>query len=300
MVIDDSNNNNQSPTASQQQGSDIASDSSSVTEQDKLFSQAQPDEWVPVGHTRWAAQVEYDGANFQGWQVQKHTDRTVQGVVEAALSFVAGSPIQVVCAGRTDTGVSAHGQIIHFDSPVERSSKAWIRGGNTRLPDDVSLVWARQTTGQFHARFSAQWRRYRYQILNRPERCAITRHYMTHWRYPLRDDLMAKAAQSLVGEHDFSSFRSSKCQAHNAKRCIQHLAVEREGDVITIDIQANAFLHHMVRNIVGVLLEIGLERQPISWVDALLEIKDRTQAGVTAPAEGLTFMGVGYPADLQP
>lgn len=243
---------------------------------------------------RYAAMVEYDGKGYCGWQRLSHAV-AVQNVVEAALTHVADHTVEVVCAGRTDSGVHGLGQVIHFDSDAKRAEKAWMLGGNTHLPDDVVLHWVKPVPEEFHARFSAFSRRYRYIILNRKARPALLRHKV-YWQYlPLDVERMHRAAQVLLGEHDFSSFRAAGCQANHARRELTKLSVSCEGDYIYFDVVANAFLHHMVRNLVGSLIKIGRGEQNEHWMGELLTLKDRTQAGPTAPAEGLYFVDVAYP-----
>lgn len=244
---------------------------------------------------RIALGIEYDGSQFSGWQMQKYGTRTVQETVGKALSVVADEQIQLVCAGRTDTGVHATGQVVHFDTTVERPQKAWVLGVNTHLPDDVASVWATPVADDFSARFTATSRRYRYVILNRKARAAVL-HNKVCWRHgEIDEQLMHQAAQALTGERDFSSFRSAACQAEHARRNVHSVQVSRKGDFIYIDIEANAFLHHMVRNIVGSLLMIGQKEKAVDWMAELLSVHDRTQAGPTAPAEGLYLVKVTYP-----
>jgi len=239
--------------------------------------------------------IEYDGSNFAGWQMQKHGTRTVQECVEIALSKVANQPVQVVCAGRTDTGVHATGQVVHFECDSLREEKAWVMGVNTQLPDDVASLWAKPVSDDFSARFTATARQYRYIILNRQARPAVLSKKVTwkHGRFNV--EAMHAAAQALTGEQDFTSFRSSACQAEHAMRNIHWVKISSEGDYIYIDIEANAFLHHMVRNIVGSLIMIGQEVKPVSWMAELMSCKDRNQAGPTAPADGLYLVKVTYP-----
>ena len=244
---------------------------------------------------RIALGVEYDGSHFCGWQMQTQGTRTVQSELEIALSKVADQPVQVICAGRTDTGVHATGQVVHFDVDVERPEKAWVAGVNRHLPDDVSSLWAREVDIDFSARFTATARQYRYVIFNRSARPALLNKKVC-WRYgEININAMHEAAQSLIGDQDFSSFRSSACQANHAQRCIHYVNISRQGDFIYIDIKANAFLHHMVRNITGSLLMIGQGEKPVNWLAELIAAKDRTQAGPTAPAAGLYFIKVSYP-----
>ncbi len=243
---------------------------------------------------RLAAGVEYDGSAFFGWQRQRQSP-TVQACVEQALSRVADHPIIVQCAGRTDTGVHAYCQVIHFDTQAVRSERSWVLGANTTLHPGISLIWLRLMDSQFHARFSAQRRRYRYRILNRWVRPAVDRGRVAWCRRPLDTDRMHAAAQALLGEHDFSSFRAVGCQARSPIRRVHAVAVDRVADEVIVDIEANAFVYHMVRNIAGSLMAIGRGEQRVDWLQHLLAIKDRNQAGATAPAEGLYFMAPSYP-----
>jgi tRNA pseudouridine38-40 synthase len=254
---------------------------------------------------RYAMGVEYDGSEFSGWQrLSKHGERdpdgytTLQSVIEDALSFVAGKPIETVCAGRTDAGVHAVGQVIHFDSPVLRDPRGWVLGTTSKLPPAIGALWCVPVTEAFHARFSARARRYRYSILNRTIRPALNRQVLTWERRPLDAAAMHQAAQSLLGENDFSAFRTVHCQAPHARRELQDITVSRDGDVVTVEVQANAFLHHMVRNIVGSLLVVGRGDAPGEWIAELLAGRDRTKAGPTAPSSGLVFLGPRYPAEV--
>jgi tRNA pseudouridine38-40 synthase len=244
---------------------------------------------------RYALGIEYDGSGFLGWQ-RHDGGPTVQAAVEAALSFVADAAIDVVCAGRTDAGVHAACQVVHFDSDAARTPRAWLMGGNTRLPGAVRILWCRVVADDFHARYGARARRYRYTLLNRAVAPAMQRHFLAWERLPLDADRMHRAAQALLGEHDFSAFRTAACQAKHPRRDMQAIAVRREGEAIHFELQANAFLHHMVRNIVGTLLVVGRGEQPEDWPATLLAGRDRTVAGPTAPAEGLVFLGPRYPA----
>jgi tRNA pseudouridine38-40 synthase len=245
---------------------------------------------------RYALGIEYDGSGFLGWQ-RHGNGPTVQVAVETALSFVADAPVTVVCSGRTDAGVHAACQVVHFDSDAARPVRSWVLGTNTRLPDEVRALWGRVVADDFHARYSARARSYRYRILNRAVPPAMQRHYFSWERLPLDAPAMDRAAQALVGEHDFSAFRTAQCQATHPRRNLQRISVQRDGEVVTIDVQANAFLHHMVRNIVGSLVEVGRSDRPEAWIGELLAGRDRTVAGPTAPAEGLVFLGPRYPAD---
>ena len=244
---------------------------------------------------RIAIKVEYLGSRYCGWQFQPHCE-SVQGRLQQALSQIANEPIELNCAGRTDTGVHAIGQIAHFDTTAKRPLKAWIQGVNTQLPADIRVVWAVEMPADFHARFSAVARQYRYVIFNRAVHSAVLAERVTWEPYPLDAEAMHQAAQALVGERDFSSFRAAGCQAAHARREVQQILVQRQGDFVLVDIQANAFLHHMVRNIVGTLLEVGRGERPTEWVAELLALQDRTQAGMTAPASGLYFVNAIYPA----
>lgn len=242
--------------------------------------------------------IEYQGTHYCGWQRQHHCD-AVQAQVEAALSAIATHPVDLSCAGRTDTGVHGLGQVVHFETTVERPIKAWVRGANTKLPGDVRVSWAKQIGDDFHARFSAFARQYRYVIFNREVHSAVLHNRVTWESYRLDESLMHEAAQSLIGEQDFTSFRASKCQAEHARREVQEIAVTRRGDMVFIDIRANAFLHHMVRNIAGTLMEIGKGHQSVSWVKELLTAKDRNLAAATAPASGLYFVNAFYPEEFE-
>ena len=245
---------------------------------------------------RYALGVEYDGSDFMGWQ-RLDREPTVQSAVERALSFVADAPVAVTCAGRTDAGVHAVCQVVHFDSDALRDPRNWSLGTTSRLPDSVCVLWCQPVADDFHARFAARARRYRYRILNRSVRLAFGRQYLSWERRPLDAGAMHSAAQALVGMHDFSAFRTVHCQAPHANRDLQEIAVSRVGDEVVIDVQANAFLHHMVRNIVGSLLEIGRGDRPQPWMAELLAGRDRSLAGPTAPSQGLVFMGPRYPAE---
>jgi len=241
-----------------------------------------------------ACGIEYDGARFSGWQRQDHA-RSVQADVEAALSRVADHPVQVFCAGRTDAGVHASWQVIHFETAARRSERSWLLGSNSNLSPDARVLWVKQVDDDFHARFSAQARRYRYVILNRDVASALLHHRVTWERRPLDVARMQAGARYLLGEHDFSSFRAVACQAKSPVRTVQRLDVTRRGEYLYLDVEANAFLHHMVRNIAGVLMAVGRGDQEPDWVQDILESRDRTQGGVTAPADGLYLVGVRYP-----
>ena len=247
---------------------------------------------------KYVACIEYNGTNYCGWQRLTHAP-SVQEEVEKALSFVANHKVELSCAGRADSGVHGIGQIVHFESDSKRTIKAWQMGCNTNLPDDIALRWIKPIDDDFHARFSAKSRRYRYIILNQSIRPALINNRVCWHRETLDEKLMHEAAIKLIGEQDFSSFRASACQAKHAMRELQKITVARDGNYIYIDIIANAFLHHMVRNIVGSLFDVGAKRKAPEWFDELLAIKDRTQAGITAPACGLYFVSVKYPDKYQ-
>jgi tRNA pseudouridine38-40 synthase len=243
---------------------------------------------------RIALGVEYDGTDFHGWQRQR-TGRTVQVCLEQALSRVADHDLATVCAGRTDTGVHAIEQVIHTDTAAVRDEKAWIRGGNANLPADIRIQWAREVDNSFHARFSARRRHYRYVILNRSTPSAQFRHRACWVHSELGESSMRQAASHLLGEHDFTSFRALACQARHPVRTIYTLDVTRCGDFIYIDVVANAFLHHMVRCIAGVLIAIGRGDAAPEWALQVLDARNRTAGGVTAPACGLYLVAVHYP-----
>lgn len=247
--------------------------------------------------TTWAAGVEYDGSGFHGWQIQQDGVRSVEQTLSQALAFVADRPVDVVCAGRTDAGVHAVGQVVHFRPPVRRPPRAWLLGTNSRLPDDVNVRWVMPVRDDFHARYSAGSRSYRYVIWNRPARTALGRNRACWVYHRLDEAAMHRAAQALVGEHDFSAFRAVACQSPTPWRNVEAVAVRRQGDLVVMDIRANAFLHHMVRNIAGVLIAVGKGEAGEEWPRELLDIRDRTRGGVTAPAQGLYFHGVRYPED---
>jgi len=247
---------------------------------------------------RIALGIEYDGTAYNGWQRQRTGDG-VQAHVEKALSRVADEPIEVVCAGRTDTGVHATGQVVHFDTSSERPERGWLLGANTNMPDDIAVIWAQPVPDDFHARFSALTRSYRYVILNCLVRSALNRH-RAWWVYqPLDAARMNTAAQAIVGKHDFSAFRAAGCQASTATREIKSISVVREADKIFIDVTANAFLQHMVRNITGTLVAIGTGDESIESMTEILASRDRKQGGIAAPPHGLTLVHVEYPDDFQ-
>tara|TARA_R110000772_G_scaffold42382_3_gene98470 strand:+ start:2105 stop:2911 length:807 start_codon:yes stop_codon:yes gene_type:complete len=246
--------------------------------------------------SRIALCVEYQGQNFKGWQAQRAAGVvTVQETLESALSQVAGQDIRVQCAGRTDSGVHASGQIVHFENSNERPLKAWVRGCNALLPKTVVVRWAQAVDLDFHARFSALSRRYCYVIYNNKVRSAILQGLVTPHFFKLDAAAMQVASQYLLGERDFSSFRGAGCQSTTAMRNVQDIKIECSGDFIWVDIKANAFLLHMVRNIVGALMEVGEGRRQPEWIQQLLASKDRREAGITAPSDGLYLVEVEYP-----
>ncbi|MGB5256615.1 MAG: tRNA pseudouridine(38-40) synthase TruA, partial [Woeseiaceae bacterium] len=240
---------------------------------------------------------EYDGTGYNGWQRQK-TGLGVQQRLEEALAVVANEAVEITCAGRTDTGVHACGQVVHFDTGSERSNRGWLLGANSNLPDDINVTWAQRVDDAFHARFSASTRSYSYLILNRLERSALFRN-RAWWVYQALDSAaMHDAAQHLLGRHDFSAFRAAGCQASTPIREITAIAVRRDDDWITLTVTANAFLQHMVRNITGSLAAVGLGEQDVDWIRVVLEQGDRKAGGIAAPPHGLTLVRVDYPPEF--
>lgn len=289
----------------------------SVDKHDRQLDHEMPDESDSSGifygrKVRYAIGIEYRGTHYSGWQRQDipRSDSvvslpteaplsTIQLKIEQALSAIANESITSICAGRTDTGVHAREQVVHFDTSAVRPDKAWILGVNTHLPDDISVHWVKPVASDFHARFSATARHYRYFINNQATRPALSRELMTSiWR-PLDHQAMHAAAQYLLGENDFSSFRGNSCQSKTPFRRVHHIDVQRVGAMVVMDIKANAFLHHMVRNIMGVLIRVGQGEKPVTWVREVLEAKTRTAAGITAPPNGLYLMKVDYPEHFQ-
>jgi tRNA pseudouridine38-40 synthase len=244
---------------------------------------------------RIAVALEYDGAQFAGWQTQQAGVSSVQQTAEEAFSRIADEPVGLVCAGRTDAGVHALGQIAHFDTRSVRGERGWVLGANSNLPDSISVRWARVVPRHFHARYSAEARTYRYFILNRLGRSALAAHRATLIYRPLEVERMAAAAALLLGEHDFSAFRAAECQARSPIRRLYALNVQRFGDRVVIEASANAFLQHMVRNLVGLLLDVGVGKAPPQWAAEVLAGRDRTRSSPTAPASGLYFWQVRYP-----
>jgi len=251
---------------------------------------------MPVDEAvRIAMGIEYDGGAFHGWQAQAN-QRTVQEELERAVGRVADHAVRVHCAGRTDAGVHAFEQVVHFDTRARRSERSWVLGANVNLPPDVNVLWAGPVSTEFHARFCAIARHYLYRILARPTRPSLLRNRAV-WVHRAPDlEPMRRAASDLIGKHDFSSFRVLGCQAGSPVRRVQYLDLEQRGEIIELRIGADGFLHHMVRNIAGVLMAIGQGDQPVSWVRELLRLRDRRHGGVTAPPQGLYFLRADYPA----
>jgi len=245
---------------------------------------------------RFALGIEYDGSDFSGWESQPR-QRTVQSTLESALSSVADGAIKIVCAGRTDAGVHALAQVVHFDSRAERAPHEWVLGANSNLPGDVNVCWASPVVEDFHARYSALCRHYRYVIHNRRERSALLRQRAAWERSPLDTTPMQAAGSHLLGEHDFSSFRAAGCQAKGPVRTVASLEVHRRGALVIIDIAANAFLQHMVRNVAGVLIEVGKGKREPAWAKELLAARDRRLGAVTAPPQGLYLSRIDYPSE---
>jgi tRNA pseudouridine38-40 synthase len=243
---------------------------------------------------RLALGIEYDGTAYNGWQRQR-SGTGIQELLERALSAVADEPVEAACAGRTDAGVHASAQVVHFDSNARRTPRNWVLGVNSNLPDDINALWALPVGDDFHARYSATARSYHYLILNRMTRSALLRHRAWWLHRPLDPGPMQRGAEFLIGEHDFSAFRAAGCQASTPRRNVLSLDIARAGERVTITVKANAFLQHMVRNIVGLLAAIGAGEEAPERARAVLESRDRTQGGMTAPAHGLTLIEVEYP-----
>lgn len=242
--------------------------------------------------TRIAIGVEYNGRAYSGWQYQDNA-ASVQAEVEKALARIADHPVRLSVAGRTDAGVHATGQVAHFNTTAQRSVRAWTLGANNYLPKDIALLWAHVVGQEFDARFSARWRRYQYIVHQRSTRSALQQN-VTWIHHDLDVEVMHYAAQCLLGEQDFSAFRAAACQSTSPMRNLQQIKVFRHGEFVVFDITANAFVHHMVRNIVGSLLEVGKGERAPEWIAQLLAHRDRRQGGVTAPADGLHLVAVGY------
>ncbi len=250
---------------------------------------------------KYAILLEYDGRDFKGWQKQLNPPvRSIEGVFERAISFIANEPVKIICAGRTDAGVHALNQVIHFETSAIRSKRSWLLGINSNLPDDCAVKDIVPVKEEFHARFSAVSRTYRYKIFNHPFRSPLQRFY-AHWCYHELDiTKMAAASQFLIGEHDFSAFRSTDCQSNTPFRNMHHIHFKQIGSMIEVEIKANAFLHNMVRNIIGTLLEVGLGKEEPHYVKNVLESRDRTKGGITAPPQGLFLYQVEYPKEIAP
>ena len=244
---------------------------------------------------RIALALEYDGSRFLGWQTQPGGG-TVQDTLEAALATVAGERIQLTCAGRTDRGVHALEQVVHFDVDAQRPASAWVRGVNALLPESVAVQWSREVPAEFHARYAARARTYRYVLVNRAVRPALAARHAGWFHLPLDVAAMRAAARHLRGEHDFSAFRSAECQAKTAVRTLLGLDIEAVGERIDFVLRANAFLHHMVRNIVGTLVYVGKGKHPPAWAGEVLESRERARAAPTFAAEGLYLERVEYEA----
>jgi len=246
---------------------------------------------------RIAACIEYCGKNYRGWQRQKHAI-TVQEMVEKSVSKVADEQINIIASGRTDTGVHALGQIVHFDTSSNRANYEWTRGVNSFLPRDISMLWAIPVSEEFHARFGARERSYRYVICNRTIKPSYLDGLVTWHRIPLQIEPMRKAAEALAGKHDFSAYRAAGCQNKNPVKEVKSIELFSENYWIWLDITADGFLHHMVRNIVGVLTKIGTGQASQEWAAEVLQSRDRKQGGVTAAPDGLYFLGVKYDGDF--
>ncbi len=245
-----------------------------------------------------AVGIEFIGTQYRGWQRQAEVVG-VQAIIEGVLSRIANEPIELIAAGRTDAGVHAGNMVAHFSTTRHRPVYNWLRGANSMLPDDIALRWMVVMPDDFHARFSAISRRYRYVVLNQPYRPAILRHQVTHEFSPLDVPSMIKASQSLVGTHDFSSFRAAACQSNQPVRTVKHAKLFSHGAYLVLDIEADGFLHHMVRNIMGTLLAIGRGELPADAISTLIAARDRTLAPPTAAADGLYFINAYYPAHFQ-
>jgi tRNA pseudouridine38-40 synthase len=243
--------------------------------------------------TRIALGIEYDGSRFLGWQTQPGSG-TVQDALEGALSGIADAPVGVTCAGRTDRGVHARAQVVHFDTDAERPDSAWVRGVNAMLPEAIAVLWSQRVSSDFHARYAARSRTYRYVLINRPVRPALAARYAGWHHAPLEIEPMREAAAQLIGEHDFSAFRAAECQAKSPVRTLHEILIERDGERIDFTLRANAWLQHMVRNIVGMLVYVGKGKHPPQWSKQLLEARERARAAPTFGPEGLYLEAVEY------
>lgn len=242
---------------------------------------------------RIALGVEYDGSAYNGWQSQPDVPN-VQDALQAALSGVAGARIDILAAGRTDTGVHALEQVIHFDTDIQRPLSAWVRGSNALLPKDIAVLWAHAVPEEFHARFSAQARSYQYVLVNRPSRVGVHHAKVGWFHQPLDVAAMRAAASHLLGKHDFSSFRSAECQAKTPMKHLVRLDIRQQGDTLIFDLTADAFLHHMVRNILGCLVYVGKGKHPPSWMKEVLEHRNRAHAAPTFAPDGLYLKRIHY------
>ncbi|BCE02430.1 tRNA pseudouridine(38-40) synthase TruA [Marinicellulosiphila megalodicopiae] len=249
---------------------------------------------APEYDTRIALCIEYDGSQFNGWQTQNSGVPTVQQELQQALSIIANHPVKVICAGRTDSGVHATGQIVHFDTNAKRKMYGWVVGANKLMEKTVSVKWAKEVPLSFHARFSARQRRYRYLLYSSPFRQGILKNGVSWERRQLDAELMNLAAKKLLGEHDFTSVRAAGCQAHSPIKKITNISVKKHGELIVMDIQANSFLYHMVRNILGLLIPIGAKEKPVDWIESVILQKDRKVAGINALSDGLYFVDAIY------
>jgi len=243
--------------------------------------------------TRIALGIEYDGSCFLGWQTQPGGG-TVQDALETALSGIADERVSVTCAGRTDRGVHARAQVVHFDTTAQRPDSAWVRGANALLPASVAVLWSRPVAADFHARYCALSRTYRYVLVNRPVRPALAARHSGWHHAPLELAPMREAASHLLGEHDFSAFRAAECQAKSPLRTLGRIDIERNGERIEFSMRANAWLQHMARNIVGTLVYVGKGKHPPQWAKAVLESRDRSRAAPTFGPEGLYLEAVQY------
>lgn len=253
---------------------------------------------MTIDRTRWACGVEYDGTAYHGWQMQEDLP-TVQLKLQEAVAAVADHAIQITCAGRTDTGVHAWGQVIHYEAEVERSPGSWLRGVNSNLPEDIALLWVKEVNTDFHARFSAEFRRYVYIIYNTRVRSPLLRRFTVREYRPLDEQAMHEAAQYLLGENDFSTFRAADCQSITPRRRVRDISVRRQQDLVVLSITANAFLRHMVRNIAGSLIDVGVGVRETVWIKEILAARNRDVAGTTAKSEGLFLAEVGYPGNFE-
>lgn len=253
---------------------------------------------MTIDRTRWACGVEYEGTAYHGWQMQEDLP-TVQLRLQEAIATVADRPIQITCAGRTDTGVHAWGQVIHFEAEVERSPGSWLRGVNSNLPEDIALRWVKEVNTDFHARFSAEFRRYIYVIYNGRVRSPLLRRFTAREYRPLDEQVMHEAAQHLLGENDFTTFRAANCQSKTPRRRVRDISVRRQQDLVVLNITANGFLRHMVRNIAGSLIDVGVGEKDTVWIREILAARNRDIAGITAKSAGLFLADVGYPENCE-